>query len=166
VSIFMAAVLVPVLPARMTASEAQAGELPETLVLTFRGTGQRQDSAPQRFVYTADLYDTASGKKVGTATVDVEFISPLTLDHVITFHLPDGDLVNHAVEAIGPDPTRQGHYLIGVHPEGDTIVAGKGTGAYAGRTGRLTMSGWHDGTKFPEQDTFNDFYLIELKPAS
>src|SRR5207253_10218177 len=49
----------------------------------------------------------------------------------------------------GPDPTRHGHYLIGIHPEGDTILAGKGARAYAGRTGRLTMSGWHDGTKFP-----------------
>jgi hypothetical protein len=165
-SISVAAVLAPLAPVRTTTSGAQAGEVPETLVLNFRGTGVRQDSATQRFVYTADLYDTPGGRRVGTATADVQFISPLTLDHVITFHLPAGDLVDHAVEAIAPDASRQGHYLIGIHPEADTIVAGRGTGAYAGRTGHLTMSGWHDGSKFPQQDTFNDFYLIELNPAS
>jgi hypothetical protein len=27
------------------------------------------------------------------------------------------------------------------------------------------MSGWHDGSKFPERDTLNDFYLIELNAS-
>ncbi len=56
--------------------------------------------------------------------------------------------------------------LIGIHTKEGNIVPEKGTGAYAGRTGKLTMSGWHDGNEFPEHTTFNDFYLIQLDPKS
>lgn len=94
------------------------------------------------------------------------FTSPSTLDLVSTFHLPGGDIASHGVEVIAPDSTRQGFFLIGVHSDDDTVQAEKSTGVYAGRTGRLRMSGWHDGNKFPQTVTFNDFYEITLKPPS
>jgi hypothetical protein len=107
----------------------------------------------------------ATGEKVGTATHNVSPPS-IIMDHVMTFHLPDGDLVAHSKESVAPDSQHQGLFLIGIHATEKNIVPEKGTGAYAGRTGRVTMSGWHDGNKFPEQVTFNDFYLIELDPKS
>jgi hypothetical protein len=130
------------------------------LVLQVRGTVNRKEGGPpERFVYEPDVLD-ASGHKIGTVTHDVMFTSPSTLDLVSTFHLPAGDLANHGVEAIGPDASKQGFYLIGVHADKDTLEANKSTGAYAGRSGRLRMSGWHDANKFPQTVTFNDFYEI------
>lgn len=155
----------PASPARLSAPPAGAavGAAADTLTLNFRGTTQREKTPdPQRVQYTTDLYSLATGEKVGTGTYNAMFTSPLTADHIMTFHLPDGDLVSHDIMAVGPDATRPGFFLIGVHPDGNTIV--NGTGVYAGRTGKLRMSGWHDGTKFPGQVTFNDFYAIELDP--
>jgi hypothetical protein len=147
-----------------------AGESPPpadgTLFLQVRGTADReQGTPPDRFVYVLDVYD-MTNQKVGTVTHDVKFTSATTLDLISSFRLRNGDLVNHGVESIGPDATRQGFYLIGVHSDTDTIQGGKGTGAYAGRTGRLRMSGWHDANKFPQTVTVDDFYEIRLNPKS
>ena len=135
-----------------------------TVYLQVRGTADREGGGPpDRFVYVLDVYD-MNNRKVGKVRHDVKFTSPTTLDLVSSFSLPNGDLVNHGVEAIGPDASKQGFYLIGVHADTDTIQADKGTGDYAGRTGRLRMSGWHDANKFPQTVTLNDFYEIRLNP--
>jgi hypothetical protein len=135
-----------------------------TVYLQVRGTADREAGGPpDRFVYVLDVYD-MNNRKVGKVRHDVKFTSPTTLDLVSSFSLPNGDLVNHGVEAIGPDASKQGFYLIGVHSDTDTIQADKGTGDYAGRTGRLRMSGWHDANKFPQTVTLNDFYEIRLNP--
>jgi len=131
-----------------------------SLFLQVRGTVDRKEGTPlERFVYEPDVYD-MNNQKIGTVTHDVMFTSPNTLDLVSTFHLPDGELANKGVEAIGPDGSKQGFYLIGVHADGTTLQPDKSTGAYAGRAGRLRMSGWHDANKFPQTVTFNDFYEI------
>ena len=83
----------------------------------------------------------------------------------MTFHLPDADLVAHSKESVMPDPQHPGFAAVGIHQD-NNIVPERGTGAGAGRTGKVTMSGWVDGTKLPEQATFNNFYLIELDPKS
>ena len=114
-------------------------------------------------MYEPTVYD-MNNQRIGTVTHDVMFTSPSTADLVSTFHLPDGVLANKSVEAIGPDASRQGFYLIGVHADRDTVDGAKSTGAYAGRTGRLRMSGWHDANKFPQTVTFNDFYEITFNP--
>lgn len=167
-SVVVIALASPLSPDRF--SPAGAGESPfdpgGSLFLQVRGTADRQPgSAPERFVYEPDVYD-MNNQKIGTVTHDVMFTSPTTLDLVSTFHLPDGDIVNHAVEAIAPDSSRQSFFLIGVHSDQDTVQAATSTGVYAGRTGRLRMSGWHDGSQFPETVTFNDFYEITLNPKS
>jgi hypothetical protein len=86
------------------------------------------------------------------------------MDNVMTFRLPDGDLVAHSKESVAGGPQHQGFFRIGIHAKEKNIVPEKCTGAYAERTGKVTMSGWHDGNKFPEQVSFNDFYVIELDP--
>jgi hypothetical protein len=146
--------------------EAQAADSTgDMLWLNFRGTGQSEPTEPGRFQFTTDLYSMAIGKKVGTGTHNISPPSVM-MDHVMTFHLPGGDLVAHSVESVAPDPQHPGVFLIGIHTTENNIVPQRGTGAYAGRTGKVTMSGWHDGNKLPEQATFNDFYLIELDPRS
>lgn len=135
-----------------------------TMYLQVRGTANREPGGPpDRFVYVVNVYD-MSNRLVGKVNHDVKFTSPTTLDLISTFSLPNGVLVNRGVESIGPDASKQGFYLIGVHSDTDTIQADKGTGDYAGRTGRLRMSGWHDANKFPQTVTLNDFYEIRLNP--
>lgn len=165
-SVVVAALVALLAPAHVSSAGAEQGAPPTegTLFLHVRGTADRQEGTPpDRFVYVVDVYDT-SDTKIGTVTHDVAFTSPTTLDLVSTFHLPDGELVNRGVEVIAPDSAAPGFYLIGVHADRDTVVADKGTGAYAGRTGRLRMSGWHDANTFPQTVTLNDFYAIELNP--
>ena len=132
------------------------------LALQFRGTGHQEPAEQGRFQWSTDLYSLVTGEKVGTGTNNADLRAPI-MDHVMTFHLPDGDLVAHSKESVIPDPQHPGFALVGVHQD-NNIVPERGAGAYAGRTGKVTMSGWHDGSKLPEQATFNDFYLIELDP--
>lgn len=145
-------------------AEAAAGAEPDTLPLHFRGTGRQEPAEQGRFQWSTDLYSLVTGEKVGTGTNNADLRGPI-MDHVMTFRLPDGDIVAHSKESVIPDPQHPGFALVGIHQD-NNIVPERGTGAYAGRTGKVTMSGWHDGSKLPEQATFNDFYLIELDPKS
>jgi hypothetical protein len=157
------ALLSPFSPVKVQSAGAEGVSVTgSSLFLQVRGTGDRKPGGrPERFVYEPDVYD-MNNRKIGTVTYDVMFTSPTTLDLVSTFHLVDGDLASHGVQAIGPDASKQNFYLIGVHADKDTLQPDKSTGAYAGRSGRLRMSGWHDANKFPQTVTFNDFYEIIL----
>jgi hypothetical protein len=150
----------PGIPAAEAAGRAQS----DTLALHFRGTGHQQPAEQGRFQWSTDLYSLVTGDRVGTGTNNADLRAPI-MDQVMTFHLPDGDLVAHSKESVIPDPQHPGFALVGVHQD-NNVVPERGTGAYARRTGKATMSGWHDGNKLPEQATFNDFYLIELDPKS
>ena len=161
-AVLVAALVSPFSPIRLSSAEAEesVSAAGRSLFLQVRGTVDRKPGGPpERFVYEPDVYD-MENRKIGTVTHDVMFTTPSTLDLKSVFHLPDGDLANHGVEAIGPDASKQNFYLIGVHSDRDTLQGDKSTGAYAGRTGRLRMSGWHDANKFPQTVTFNDFYEI------
>lgn len=165
ISALVLALLSPFSPVELPTAGAQetsegASPAGRSLFLQVRGTVNRKPGGPpERMVYEPDVYD-MSNRKIGTLTHDVMFTSPNTLDLRSVFHLPDGDLVNHGVEAIGPDGSKHGFYLIGVHTDRESLEPTKSTGAYAGRAGRLRMSGWHDANKFPQTVTFNDFYEI------
>jgi hypothetical protein len=162
-AVLVAGVIVsPTLRLGVPAAEAAAGAEGDTLALQFRGTGNQEPAEQGRFQWATDLYSLVTGEKVGTGTNNADLRAPI-MDHLMTFHLPDGDLVAHSKETVTPDPQHPGFYLAGIHQD-NNVVPESGTGAYAGRTGKVTMSGWHDGNKLPEQATFNDFYLIELDP--
>jgi hypothetical protein len=155
--------LQPSVPAVAAATAVQGvGGRDDTLALRFRGTGRSEPTEPGRFQWSTDLYSLVTGEKVGTGTNNADMRAPI-MDQVMTFHLPDGDLVAHSRESVILDPAHPGFAVVGVHQD-NNIAPERGTGAYAGRAGKVTMSGWHDGTRLPEQATFNDFYLIELDP--
>jgi hypothetical protein len=167
VALLTAVLVWPIVPrAAGSSAGAAEGTSADTIAVNFRGTGEREASPPNRFVWSTDLYSVPGQQKVGTATHDIEFIGPFMADHVITFHFPDGELVSHETGSFAPDSAHGGFVHVGIHPEGNTIVTERGTGAYAGRTGRLRMSGWHDVKAFPERVGFDDFYLIQLDPKS
>jgi hypothetical protein len=161
-AVAVVALISPFTPGAVSSADVEDGPAMSgrSLFLQVRGTVDRKAGGrPERFVYEPDVYD-MNNRKIGTVTHDVMFTSVNTLDLVSTFHLPDGDIANHGVEAIGPDGSKQGFYLIGVHADRDSLQPDKSTGAYKGRGGRLRMSGWHDANKFPQTVTFNDFYEI------
>jgi hypothetical protein len=164
-SILVAAILSPLSPIPISSAGAGGSFLPAsgTLFLQVRGTSDRQQgSAPDHFVYVADVYD-MSNQKIGTVTYDAKFTTLTTLNVLSSFHLPNGELVAQWVEAAAPDSTHQGFVLVGGHSDfHDTIEADQGTGDYAGRTGQIRMSGWHDVNKFPQTVALNDFYEIDL----
>lgn len=147
------------------ASDAAPPPGAEIIAVNVRGMGQRVASAPDRLVRTVELYS-MTGEGIGTATRDFAFTGPNTGDDVMTFHLPDGDLVSRAVLTFSPSSTDPGFVYVSTRPQGDTIVPDRGTGAYAGRNGRVRMAGWHDGREFPERAAFDDFFVIQLEPGA
>ncbi len=161
-----ALLLSPASPIRLVAAAASAGVVPasDRMALNLRGTAQREETQPERFQYTTDLYSLATGERIGTGTHSVVPAGPLVYDVTDTFRLPNGNVVSHHRGSAVPDPDHPGFYLIGVHPDGKTIVPELGTGHYAGQTGRLRMSGWNDLNKFPAQGTLDNFFIIELDP--
>ena len=158
------ALMSPLSPVAVSSAGAEEDSSGDLLFLHVRGTANRKTgTAPERFAYVFDVYD-ASNRKIGTVTHDAAFTSATTAEIISTFDLPNGKLVNRAIEAFAPDTSRQNQFLTGIHPEGETLLGERGTGAYAGRTGRLRMSGWHETSKFPDTLGVNDFYAIELNP--
>lgn len=84
-----------------------------------------------------------------TGTHNVSPPGPM-MDNVMTFCF-DGDLVAHSKESVAGGAPHQGFFLIGIHAKETNIVPEKCTGAYAGRTRKVTMSGWHDGNTSPSR---------------
>jgi hypothetical protein len=148
------------------AAEAFGAGAREVIAVNVRGAGPREPSAPNRYVRTFDVYPITGGDRIGTVVQDFAFTSATTGDHVMTFRLRDGQFVNHTVISFAPDTAHSGFVFTGLHPKSDTIVADRGTGRFAGRSGRLRMAGWHDVNKFPDVAVLDDFYVIELDPLS
>jgi len=164
----IAALVGGVLVSPLVQPDARAGTaMGDSFGLNFRGKAQREPTEADHFQYSNPIYSLATGAQVGTASHHVFFTEkPMILDHTMTFHFPDGDLVAHQPESIGQDTAYSpgAMFLIGIHPEGKTIDPARSTGAYAGRTGKLRMAGWHDTSKFPAEAIFDDFYWINLDP--
>jgi hypothetical protein len=147
------------------ASAAPVPEGPEVIAVNMRGTSPDVSTNPLRQVFEFELYDVATGRRIGTATDDVacktdELPGCPLFDAITTFHLPAGDIVNRATVSVVPDPARPGWVLNGSFPDGDTIVSG--TGAYEGRTGKARLSGANQIVGFPLQLTGDDIFVIEL----
>jgi hypothetical protein len=150
-----------------------APEGPDVIAVNMRGTSPNVSTDPLRMVFEFELYDVATGERIGTATDDVACKSPLTgggtelpgcplFDAITTFHLPDGDLTNRATVSVSPDPARPGWVLNGAFPaEGENTIVG-GTGAYEGATGQARLSGANQVTGFPFELTGDDVFVIEL----
>ena len=135
------------------------------LALNTRGTAKNISTDPMRTVFEFDLYSLATGERIGHAN-DSIFCSTQTpppcqvFDAVTTFHLPDGTLTNHAQVSVVPDPQRPGFFLVAARPEASSIVAA--TGAYAGRTGKVRLTGLDDGSRYPAELSVDDTWIFEL----
>ena len=136
-------------------------------VHTYGEKAQNVSSDPNRTVFKLDLFSLATGEKIGTATDDVACSTKTpppcqVFDAITTFHLPDGDLTNHAQVSVVPDPQKPGWFQ--VHSESDTNTIVRGTGAYEGRTARVRLSGFNDGSEYPNKLTIDDLWIIRFDP--
>jgi hypothetical protein len=137
------------------------------MAVNTRGAAKNISTDPMRTVFEFDLYSLATGERIGTAHDDV-FCSTTApppcqvFDALTTFRLPDGEITNHAQVSVVPDPQRPGQFLVAARPESSSIVAG--TGAYAGRSGRVRLTGLDDGSRYPSELSVDDIWVIELDP--
>jgi hypothetical protein len=163
----VAAAVAAALTAVGAASAAAESAGPEIIAVNMRGTSPNVSTDPRRMVFEFELYDVATGERIGTATDDVacqtnELPGCPLFDAITTFHLPDGDLTNRATVSVAPDPARPGWVLNGAFPGPDENTIVGGTGAYDGATGRARLSGINDAAGFPLQLTGDDIFVIEL----
>jgi len=139
----------------------------DIFALRFVGRVANVSTDPSHWRFNGEVQSLATGEVVGTLTHQLTCLGTVSLpcpvvDVVDTFQFADGALVSRAKETIAADPGHPGFALIGIHPDGKSIV--EATGTMAGRTGRAQMSGHHDGRELPGYATFDDFWLIELNP--
>ena len=142
------------------------GQPSEIIAVNTRGTAKNESTDPSRVRYTFPLYSLTTGERLGTGVDDATCVSATpppcaVVDDITTFHLPQGDIVSHALVAVSPDSLRSGFILVGSRPASDTIE--KATGVYSGRTGRVRLSGGDDMRQFPGTLIQDDFWVIELR---
>ncbi|MEA2617054.1 MAG: hypothetical protein QOE72_2837 [Chloroflexota bacterium] len=165
----------PVLPA-LTAGSHGSSAAPATAASQYMpvrtmGSARNESSDPLRQKFTFPLYSMVDGSLVGNATDDLacsQTVPPpcAVFDAITTFRFtqgmfPVGTIVNHAQVSIAPDAQRPGFIINGSRATGTTIQSA--TGAYAGRTGTIIISGANDAKSFPNQLTQDDFWLIALQ---
>jgi hypothetical protein len=153
--------------ARQVVETRSALQTGDTLAFHVTGRMPIKQPAPNRLaVADLDVTSLVTGEKVGKLTWDLTCLGAVpypcgNYDVVATFELPGGTLVNKAKAGAIQDPSHPDSFLVGTHPDGKTI---EGTGAYAGRTGKIHHSGFHICKECPGFATFDDFWLIELDP--
>lgn len=137
----------------------------QIIAVNTRGTAQNELTDPSRVRYTFPLYSLTTGERIGTGIDDATCITSTpppcaVVDDIATFHLPQGNIVSHALVAVSPNSLRPGFILVGSRPASDTIT--QATGAFAGMTGKVRLSGGDDVRNFPGTLVQDDFWVIEL----
>ena len=130
----------------------------------FRSKGVNESKDPTQFVINTPLLSLSDGTQIGKVT-DHFTCAPgpppcLVLDVTPVLQYPDGVVTVHTQVPIAPDPGRPGFWLFGTRPTENNIVSA--TGAYAGRTGHLSVSGTVDMRHFPSPIPYEGVGLLEF----
>ncbi len=115
-----------------------------------------------RTILTFPMIELATGEVIGTIIDDIKAPIPgILFDVTTSFIFNDGGkLVNHMLVSSAPDVQRPGWIIVGNRPTENSII--EASGAFAGRTGKIRLSGTNDLTKFPNEVYQDDFWVIEL----
>jgi hypothetical protein len=150
---------------------AAAGGPSRYIAVRTMGSARNESTDPLRQRFTFPLYSLTDGSLVGTATDDLacsQTVPPpcAVFDAITTFRftqgtVPAGTIVNHAEVSVAPDAQRPGFVINGARSTQPTIQGG--SGAYAGRTGIVILSGANDIRGFPNELAQDDLWLIQLQ---
>lgn len=117
----------------------------------FSSKGVNESKDPTRFMINTPLLSLSDGSQIGTVTDYFTCAAGpppcLVLDVMPVLQYPDGVVTVRTEVPIAPDPARPGFWLFGTRTTKNNIVSA--TGAYAGRTGHLSVSGTVDMRNFP-----------------
>ncbi|MGH9041393.1 MAG: hypothetical protein ACRDZ3_14295 [Acidimicrobiia bacterium] len=138
---------------------AYDGATYDQMAVNSRGT-TTPENKDGRTILTFPMYNLATGEEIGTLIDDVQPNGPGMFDVFTTYIFPDGKLVSHATVSAAQDPQKPGWIIVGKRADGDTIT--EATGVFAGRSGRVDISGTNDLTKFPNELYQDDFWVIKL----
>jgi hypothetical protein len=138
----------------------------EIILLNGLGTAPDKNPDPDRFDITVPVVSFATGKPAGTVRHEPRCASDavpcLVLDDKDTYDLGDGKIVTRSRVSLAPDPDHPWLLLSSARPAEENIV--EATGAYAGRTGKVRVSGIVDMKDYPAQITLDEVYVIVLDP--
>lgn len=141
----------------------EAGAAVDYMPVNSRGKS-KVEMKDDRVILTFPMYELATGNVIGTIVDDIKSPVPGFLFDVTTyFKFNDGqnsELVSHGLVSSAPDVQKPGWIIVGNRPTGPSIISA--TGAFAGRTGLIRLSGVNDLTKFPDEVYQDDFWVIEL----
>jgi hypothetical protein len=114
-----------------------------------------------RTILTFPMISLSTGETIGTIIDDIKAPIPgILFDVTTSFIFDDGKLVNHMLVSSAPDVQRPGWIIVGNRPTNNSIT--EASGVFAGRTGKIRLSGTNDLTKFPNEVYQDDFWIIEL----
>jgi hypothetical protein len=130
----------------------------------FKSYGANHSSTPGSLLVDTSLFSLSTGALWGTAVDEVTCsttVPPcLVLNVLTTFRYPGGTLAARSTVSLVPDPQRPGFALVGTRPERNTLTSASGD--FAGRTGRLLLSGTVDLRRFPARAPFEGVSLIRF----
>jgi hypothetical protein len=149
---------------------AKAASGPDFVAFNARGTSPVTHHADGSFGFTVDLFSLTTGQRIGSLTdrarCAVPSVPPCTvLEIITTYRLPGGEVVSRAKWSVMPDPGRPGFVLAGSGTrgtQGTTVL--RATGAYRGRTGRVSGWGGADMRGFPARIGIDIFGLLRFDP--
>ena len=132
----------------------------------FESDGRNTADEPFHLVARTTLFSLAGAKRFGNAVDDVTCaIGPppcAVLDVVTHFAYAGGELEVRSAVSVVPDPQRPGFALVGARPGADTVT--NASGIFAGKTGKVDISGSVDLRRFPAEAPFEGISLITLHP--
>lgn len=128
----------------------------------FISDGDNHSSEFGSFIAHTTLFSLGENQRFGAAIDDITcaFGPPpcAVLDVITNFAYDGGEIEVHSKVSVVPDPQRFGFGLVATRPTSDTIV--ETSGVFAGRTGRLHLSGSVDLRRFPAVAPFEGVSLI------
>ena len=133
----------------MVPSEPPGADRFQTELFLSKGVNESKD--PTRFMINTPLLSLSDGSQIGTVTDYIACAAGpppcMVLDVMPVLQYPDGVVTVRTEVPMAPDPLRPGFWLFGTRTTENNIVSA--TGAYAGRTGYLSVSGTVDMRNFP-----------------
>lgn len=125
-----------------------------------RGTGRNVSTDPMRTKIEIPLYSVMTGEQVGMSTHNFACTPAGYCDDIDNYYLPEGTITTRAKVSYGPDSQQPGTFLVATHPKEHKL---DGTGAFAGRTGSIRVTGLADVSRMPAEVTLDEIYIITYK---